>query len=515
MATLSENNNMNITSSPGISSYGQRGATGYTGEDGGSIYFSAYTDYQDILNRISISKSLSNNPDYNETVKYNAGDVILDINGNLRVYNGVGFGDASSDNVSQNIFDTASSFKITATCVLDAVDEKRFCETNPYYVGDYDSDKSSPWICHRDRYKDAIAGSWFKITVSSENVSEYSYKFNIIFPNGNIITSTDYTIDGDDAIGYTFVDNRFLYECHHISDNNTIDGDGKTALIHDIAYNGIYNNNEYNSRTSINCNRSICEWCTLDVEIESLLTGKTYRYSANLSNPIKDPTFQQLRIIGTLESEYYTENTNVFCSSTALAIPYIKHGETNVDMIKEGTITININGDKLKRAATTNERIEISGSFERTINRSQWYIELTGTDVYDIDMIPKKIVLTAYMPVYCFVSPSQEESSVSGGLVEATAEIIAYTGGETIDKTCTIAKGGAWCVALPSHMTMESIGTITEFNTRNARTATTTYNLTRDVNGIKDVSYTVYLLPMKTAQNNIDVRIITKALYQV
>ena len=513
MHTLSENNNMNIASNPGISGYGQRGATGYTGEQGGGVYFSAYTDYRNILNRIYLSKTLSDNPDYSGTVEYVAGDVILDTEGNLRVYNGIGFKECPSGKVSQNIFDTASSFNITATCVLDTLDEKRFCETNPYYVGEYDSSKSSPWLCHRDRYKDTIAGSWFKITVSSKNISEYSYKFNIVFPNGNIITSTDYTIDGDSAIGYMFVDNRFLYECHHINDNDTIDGDGKTALIHDIAYNGIYNNNEYNSRTSLDCNLSICEWCTLEVEIESLLTGKAYRYVTDLRNPINNPIFQQLRIIGTGESEYYTENTNIFCSSTALAMPYIKHGETNVDMIKDGTITININGDKLKRTATANERIEISGSFERTINRSQWYIELTGTDIYNVDMKPKKIVLTAYMPVYCFVSPSQEESSVSGGLVAATAENVVYAGGETITKTCTIAKGGTWCVALPSHMKMESIGTLADFNEHKARTATTTYNLTRDVNGIKDVPYIVYLLPMKTAQKNVEVRITTKALY--
>ena len=222
------------------------------------------------------------------------------------------------------------------------------------------------------------------------------------------------------------------------------------------------------------------------------------------------PAFTLLRI--TTSSTSYTDSASVFCSSETLAIPYLRHGETNTDNVKDGTIAININGTTLTRSAISTEQIEISSSFDCTRNKSQWYAKLTGTNSLDGPMTSKELVLTAYMPVYCFVSPSQEESSVSGGLVTATAESVAYAGGETISKTETFTKGSAWCVALPSHMTMESIGTKADYSSGLERTSTTAYTLTRTVNGIADVPYTVYLLPIDTAQENLNVVIVTKAI---
>lgn len=255
---------------------------------------------------------------------------------------------------------------------------------------------------------------------------------------------------------------------------------------------------------------------TVTKETGNVPVGAVYAKGTAVSTVIADilaylrPEFQRLQVGS--GSVTYNKSTDMFCDSTAISMMELKHGETNIGNIKGGVVTLNINGTETEKTAAASANVEISLSFDRTHNKAQWYVELTGTNSMGAAMTPRKVALTAYMPVYCFVSATQEESEINGSLVAATAESIVYAGGETIDKTCTIAKGGAWCVALPSHMAMTGIGTKDDFDFGTQRTATTTFSLSREVNGIADVPYTVYLLPMGTAQENLEVRITTKAV---
>jgi hypothetical protein len=255
---------------------------------------------------------------------------------------------------------------------------------------------------------------------------------------------------------------------------------------------------------------------TVTKETGNVPVGAVYAKDTAVSTVIADilaylrPEFQRLEVGN--DTVTYRQDTNMFCSSTAISLMTLKHGETNIDNIKGGVVTLNLNGTETEKTAAASSNVEISSVFDISCNKAQFYVALSGTNSLGAAMTQRKVTLTAYMPVFCFVSATQEESEISGNLVAATAESIVYVGGEAIDKTCTIANGGAWCVALPSHMAMTGIGTKDDFDFGTQRTTTTTFSLSREVNGIADVPYTVYLLPMGTAQENLEVRITTKAV---
>jgi hypothetical protein len=259
---------------------------------------------------------------------------------------------------------------------------------------------------------------------------------------------------------------------------------------------------------------------TVAAAVGKVPAGSTYSKGTPMSTIMTDilsyalPTFQRLLI--TDGTNTYESSANVFCSSTAIAITGVKHGETNTDYIKNKQITLNVNGTTSTVDATTMSSLlpvssSSEGAFIRTSNKASFYVSLNGTTSLNAPMSERKIVLTAYMPVYCFISPTQAESEINGAFISATSESTIYTGTHSIVKTGTFSANSAWCVALPSHLTMTGIGTEADFGFGTQKTSTTTYTATKTVNGISSVPYTIYVLPIDTAQTNLSVKITTKA----
>ena len=257
---------------------------------------------------------------------------------------------------------------------------------------------------------------------------------------------------------------------------------------------------------------------TVATAVGKVPAGSTYSKGTPMSTIMTDilsyalPTFQRLLITDGTNS--YESSANVFCSSTAIAITGVKHGETNTDYIKNKQVTLNVNGITSTVDATTMSSllpVSSEGAFTRTTNKASFYVSLNGTTSLNAPMTERKIVLTAYMPVYCFISATQTESEIKSTFSSATSETTIYTGTHSIVKTGTFSANSAWCVALPSHLTMTGIGTEADFGFGTQKTSTTTYSATKTVNGISDVPYTIYVLPIDTAQTNLSVKITTKA----
>lgn len=254
---------------------------------------------------------------------------------------------------------------------------------------------------------------------------------------------------------------------------------------------------------------------TVAAQVGKVPAGAKYDANTPVSSIIADilafatPAFSTLAINdGTKD---YSANTNVFCDSEAMRFQAIKHAESNVGSIK-GKVSLNINGTKSDQTpSATVASVTTDKVFTRSTNKASFFVELTGTNTLSAAIPTKRVTLTAYMPVYTFITAAQDEATVKAGLAAATAKSTVYTGSHTIDETGTFAAGGAWCVALPSHMAMAGIGTVADFGFGTQKPSTTTVSATRTVNGITDVPYTVYLLPMGTAQTDLAVRITTKS----
>ncbi len=223
------------------------------------------------------------------------------------------------------------------------------------------------------------------------------------------------------------------------------------------------------------------------------------------------PSFSTLTV-HTSAGDTWTASAGIFCGSEAKTVDYIKFSMANPGSVKDGKVTATVGGTAI--ATTTDkagQQVAVSKTFDTSTNKASLSVSLSGTSTLGASIPAKTVTVTAYMPVYCFIAAAQDEATVKSGLAAATAETTVYTGTHTIDKTGTFAAGGAWCVALPGHLAMTGIGTVADFGFGTQKTATTTVSATRTVNGIADVAYTVYLLPMGTAQASLPVRITTKA----
>lgn len=242
----------------------------------------------------------------------------------------------------------------------------------------------------------------------------------------------------------------------------------------------------------------------------SFEAGTNVRDIVNAILAFNTPTFASLAIND--GSKDYTANATMFCSSDEIRVATIKHNETNVASIKGGKVTLNLNGTKSEEnASATSVALTKSAIFTRTANKASFYAELTGTNTLGAAMSARRVTLTAYMPVYAFVTTAQDDATIKGAFASATNEGTVYTATHTIDKTATFVAGGAWCVALPSHLAMSGMGTVADFGFGTQKTEVPTISATRTVNGIADVPYTIYVLGMGTAQTSLPVRIITKA----
>lgn len=246
--------------------------------------------------------------------------------------------------------------------------------------------------------------------------------------------------------------------------------------------------------------------------------GSKYDAGTPVSSIINDifnyatPTFSTLNIYLNDGSSPITSNQNMFCSSTAMTLASVFHSETNISSIKGGTVTLNINGtSQTVTATTTATAVADTSTFNRSTNKASFYVRLTGTSSLSSAMAQKQLTLTAYMPVYCYTVANQTDDTVKAGLTNATNMSTVYTGTHSITQSSTFVAGGAWCVALPSHLKMTKIGTAADFDFGTYKTTVPTVTSTRTVNGISNVAYTIYRFDMGTAQTNLSMRIDTAA----
>jgi hypothetical protein len=257
---------------------------------------------------------------------------------------------------------------------------------------------------------------------------------------------------------------------------------------------------------------------TTSATVGKVPAGSKYDAGTPVSSIINDifnyatPTFATLNILMNDSGSPITNSQNMFCNSVAMTLKSVIHKETNVSSIKGGTVTLNINGTtQTVSAASTETSVSDTSTFNRSTNKASFYVRLTGTSSLSSAMTQKQLTLTAYMPVYCYTVTDQTDDTVKTGLTNATNMSTVYAGTHTITQTSTFVAGGAWCVALPSHLKMTKIGTAADFDFGTYKTTVPTVSSTRTVNGISNVPYTIYRFDMGTSQTNLSMRIDTAA----
>lgn len=236
--------------------------------------------------------------------------------------------------------------------------------------------------------------------------------------------------------------------------------------------------------------------------------GTDIRDMLNAMVAFKTPVFSALEIGN--DSITYSSNQVIFCNSTPIIFTKVNHCETNIDNIKNKQITLNINGTtSTETAVATKVTLSKSATFNISA-KGVFTVSLTGKNSLGANMSTRTLSITCIMPAYFFVSANTTEATIKSALTSATADSGKYTGRHTIDKNITVLDNGCWCVAMPPHLVMESIGTKGDYDMKVQKTTTDTVTATKTVNGVTNVSYTIYLLPFVKG-GTYDVRFITKS----
>lgn len=220
---------------PGIPSYGQEGAPGNTGDNGSSMYYSAYAlsnldELAEANEKVKKNELLSNNPNYTSPsyAEYRKDDLILDSEGKFYILKENEHGELeissvySSDNeeVSSSRRTLFRDFKVKCiTGLTKSASEYKYAVSNPLYNEDntalYDTStdkyfKLSPYTYHRTQYEINVYGNYvyFYAIPSSGDTGNYSYKFCLCLPNGETLTC-----HSDTNTATMFVDNRYIFGC--------------------------------------------------------------------------------------------------------------------------------------------------------------------------------------------------------------------------------------------------------------------------------------------------------------
>lgn len=207
----------------------------------------------------------------------------------------------------------------------------------------------------------------------------------------------------------------------------------------------------------------------------------------------------------------YSASKNIFCSGTPISFKTISHSETNVDSIKGKQIKLNINGTEITKGASSSvASVARTDTFSIAKNKATYRITASGTNTLNAPMTSRSIVITAYMPVYTYVCDTHDEATITGALASAVAKGSIYIGDNTITEKLSFKAGGCWCVALPSHLDANGVGTPDDFQFGQQFKRQISYSARRSVNGIADVDYVVHVWVCDTAQENIDIQLKTK-----
>lgn len=296
---------------PGVTSYGQEGSEGNTGDNGPSVYYTSYnlSDEEEQIEcnlRISKNQLLSNNlEEESYNAEYMPGDIVIDSVGGIYT---LGYSSAGNLVINANLDAKQSStlggelFKnFNARIVTSYLKQSQF----PYYVknskGISFNDMKSYKLYHSDNLREQYYGNWisFSIVPLTAQFSNFSYTFCLVLPNGETLRTNSYFPNAK-----MFVDNRYLYSCYdcgltslknqsggsEVIDSpivekmfgkDTLTKMGAKTIEEIIDYKSFFDNDEGNKFASMLVSYYIHKYCSAYVEVKNTVTRKIYRYDLN------------------------------------------------------------------------------------------------------------------------------------------------------------------------------------------------------------------------------------------
>ncbi len=228
---------------PGLIGYGQRGANGNIGATGSSVHYSSlnvlvyentsensFTDAsvltsdtehvnKEIIDLILSGKELSNNGYSSRDVEYMVNDIILDRTGKFYIIKEIdplkekvvirSIDDYGKSNYSI-ITNTFTGLNVYCSTTFLKSDSKKWIQPNMSFSGiEYFNGTHSPKVYHTEDLGENIFGNFINFTLSYDtaaDISKYTYKFVLVFPNGQTLES--YSTDPYKTI---FVDNKLVF----------------------------------------------------------------------------------------------------------------------------------------------------------------------------------------------------------------------------------------------------------------------------------------------------------------
>lgn len=314
---------------PGISSYGQEGSEGNTGDIGSSVYYTTYdlTDEDElkkcnekIKNNLVLSDT-DNSQLYNK--EYMLGDIVIDALGNIFVIESGSDGLEILSTTSETESYTKEMFKDftvkVVTSFLRNPEYPGYVENTEPVTLDKIRNYSSVGI---DQLRKKIFGNWITFSITPLVKTEpYVYTFCLVLPSKEVLSITS-----DNPYAKMFVDNRYFSQVSllntyaRIPEDDPYDtgklmfgSDVRNKVGHADAYTFIqdsiykfkfgttieYPFEEYYKEeakyASMLISYLIHRTCSAYVEIKNKYTGKIYRYELRDSEDSSDTpvAFQQ------------------------------------------------------------------------------------------------------------------------------------------------------------------------------------------------------------------------------
>ena len=328
---------------PGISSYGQEGSEGNTGDIGSSVYYTTY-DLSDedelkkcnekIKNNLVLSDT-DNSQLYNK--EYMLGDIVIDTLGNIFVIESGADGLEILSTTSEDESPVKEMFKDftvkVSTSFLRNSAYPGYVENSDVITLDKIKNYGSAGI---DQLREKIFGNWITFSITPTVKSEpYVYTFCLVLPSKEVLS-----INTSSPYGKMFVDNRYFSQVSEYaripeddpngtgnimfgSDvRNKIGNASADRFIKDSIYKFEYNNGfgtseyefeEYYAEeakyASMLISYLIHRTCSAYVEVKNKYTGKIYRYELRDSEDssanfiiIVDPETQEKKVRKSLKN---------------------------------------------------------------------------------------------------------------------------------------------------------------------------------------------------------------------
>lgn len=383
---------------PGVPSYGQEGSRGNTGDRGSSVYYTSYTFPEDIVKcntKIQEKKSLSNNIDEDNYNEYMEGDLVIDslgniykiklIDGELAISYDMDVHD--STNIGGEIFKNFRCKVITSLSSTGQRSSHKEIDRDYNLLAQY----SSPMLYHSEVFKHTVYGNWISFSIKKivESDDIFSYKFSLILPNGEVLSTLTYNNEAE-----IFIENRYLYGCFGCADFFIDSDDLVNFLGPDIAYriknNSVDNlidyrfflmNNESSVYASVLISCYIYKYCTAFVEIYNSNTGKVYRYDLNefsLSVDGEDQDENNYNYVEPYTSMISWDYIKEKDYNNSIPVPKVEETENEITYyrtFKNYVVFPSIDIEEIKRSKKSDETVNDS---ENTEEPKETRIELTS-----------------------------------------------------------------------------------------------------------------------------------------